>query len=167
MTPTWNKNGVVAKCLQWYGQEVLKNLPRINKKSIKNITFQKKATYPSEEPPAPIEEPLFNSAPVQDLTSLAEFDMYEIHTTSTSKPKSISSKVPDHVYYRDHEGYGILYQNTHDSNHLAEEVQSGSVYVQKPQKESETEITPEDDEDLYYIFYDKVGYRDLNFKGFF
>jgi len=114
-----------------------------------------RATYPSEEPPAPIEEPLFNSAPVQDLTSLAEFDMYEIHTTSTSKPKSVSSKVPDHVYYRDHEGYGILYQNTHDSNHLAEEVQSGSVYVQKPQIESETEITPEDDEDLYYIFYDK------------
>ena len=64
--------------------------------------------------------------------------------------------------YRDNEGYGILYQATHDSNHLAEEVQSGSVYVQQKQKEPEPEITPEseDDEDLYYIFYDKVGYRD-------
>jgi len=111
-----------------------------------------RATYPSEKPPAPIEEPIFNSAPVQDLTSLAEVEEYEIHTT-TSSPKSISS-VPEHVYYRDHQGYGILYQATHDSNHLAEEVQSGSVYVQQT---PEPEITPEseDDEDLYYIFYDK------------
>ena len=44
------------------------------------------------------------------------------------------------------------YQATHNSNHLAQEVQSGSVYVQ--QKESlESEL--EEDEDLYFIFYDK------------
>ena len=58
----------------------------------------KKATYPSDAPPAPIEEPIFNSAPVQDLTSLAEVEEYEIHTT-TSAPKTISN-VPEHVYYR-------------------------------------------------------------------
>merc|ERR1712223_2270549 len=121
---TTNANSLVIKELpKKYGYEIIKELP--------------KATYPSQEPPAPIEEPLFNSAPVQDLTSLAGVGEYE---------------TPQPVY----SGYSQVnpgsYQATHNSNHLAQEVQSGSVYVQ--QKES-LESDLEEDEDLYFIFYDK------------
>ena len=74
------------------------------------------ATYEPQAPPAPIENPIFESAPVQDLTSLAAVEEYE-------QP----------VYT----GYSQVnpgtYQSTHHSNHLAQEVQSGSVYVQHPQ----------------------------------
>lgn len=94
------------------------------------------ATYEPQSPPAPIEEPIFEhySAPVQDLTSLAAVD--EIDTYSGYS--QVSSVPP-------------AYQATYDSNHLAQEVQSGSVYVQHGKPTASAE-----DEDLYYIFYDET-----------
>ena len=107
---------------------------------------------------------------MQDLTSLAELNQeYEPqpHTPETT----IFSTPQQPVYTGYSQVYPGSYQATHDSNHLAQEVQSGSVYVQqkatksfskKPKvvQQQEAEIAEEEDEDLYYIFYDKVGYRD-------
>ena len=86
-------------------------------------------------PAAPIEEPLFDSAPVQDLTSLAEVEEYEQPSQSSY-------------------GYRNSYQATYNSNHLAQEVQSGSVYVSKPEEKDPVE--EEFDEDIYHIFYEPV-----------
>merc|ERR1712008_155254 len=109
-------------------------------------------------------EPIFNSAPVQDLTSLAELN--QEYEPQYQTPEPIVYSTPQQPVYT---GYSQVYpgtwEATHDSNHLAQEVQSGSVYVQQKAKslfqkpkavqQQETEIAEEEDEDLYYIFYDK------------
>ena len=88
------------------------------------VSYQ--ATYEVQES-APIEEPLFEyGAPIQDLNSLAEVDDY-------------SAENQQHQY-----------QSTHQASHLAQDVQSGSVYVQPEQE------IHEEDQDLFYIFYDKA-----------
>ena len=48
------------------------------------------------------------------------------------------------------------YQSTHQASHLAQDVQSGSVYVQPDSNQNEEAETEEEDQDLYYIFYDKT-----------
>jgi hypothetical protein len=93
------------------------------------------ATYEQYHEPAPIEQPLFEYAPVQDLNSLVaalEYTEPEIHVASAPSP-----------------GH---YQATSNAGHLAQEVQSGSVYVQHEQEPQPA--LEEEDEDLYYIFYD-------------
>ena len=109
---------------------------------------------------------------MQDLTSLAELNQeYEPQTQETPEPIVYSTPQQQPVYTGYSQVYPGSYQATHDSNHLAQEVQSGSVYVQqkatksfskKPKaiQQQEAEIAEVEDEDLYYIFYDKVGYRD-------
>ena len=113
---------------------------------------------------------------MQDLTSLAELNQeYEPQSQTPepfTEPFTIYSTPQQPVYTGYSQVYPGSYQATHDSNHLAQEVQSGSVYVQqqkatksfskKPKavQQQEAEIAEEEDEDLYYIFYDKVGYRD-------
>ena len=97
------------------------------------------ATYEVQEPPAPIEEPLFeygNTAPIQDLNSLAE--SADEHSESQEQYQSSQ------------------YQSTHQASHLAQDVQSGSVYVQPDSNQNEEAETEEEDQDLYYIFYDKT-----------
>ena len=93
---------------------------------------------------------------MRDLTSLAELNQeYEPQSQTPepfTEPFTIYSTPQQPVYTGYSQVYPGSYQATHDSNHLAQEVQSGSVYVQ--QKESlESEL--EEDEDLYFIFYDK------------
>ena len=108
---------------------------------------------------------------MQDLTSLAELN--QEYEPQTQTPEPIVYSTPQQPVYTGYsQVYPGSYQATHDSNHLAQEVQSGSVYVQqqkatksfskKPKavQQQEAEIAEEEDEDLYYIFYDKVGYRD-------
>jgi len=143
---------------------IIKELPRKTDAKPLIIKELPKATYPSEEPPAPIQEPLFNSAPVQDLTSLAELNQEYEPQSQTPEP-FVYSTPQQPVYTGYSQVYPGSYQATHDSNHLAQEVQSGSVYVQQKAKsfskkpkavqQQETEIAEEEDEDLYYIFYDK------------
>ena len=106
---------------------------------------------------------------MQDLTSLAELNQEYEPQSQTPEP-FVYSTPQQPVYTGYSQVYPGSYQATHDSNHLAQEVQSGSVYVQQKAKsfskkpkavqQQETEIAEEEDEDLYYIFYDKVGYRD-------
>ena len=106
---------------------------------------------------------------MQDLTSLAELN--QEYEPQYQTPEPIVYSTPQQPVYTGYsQVYPGSYQATHDSNHLAQEVQSGSVYVQQKAKsffkkpkavqQQETEIAEEEDEDLYYIFYDKVGYRD-------
>ena len=62
---------------------------------------------------SPIEEPLFQYAPVSDLNNLAAIAAEDTYSASPAAPPSPGS-----------------YQATGDANALAEDVQSGSVYVQ-------------------------------------
>lgn len=66
---------------------------------------------------SPIEEPLFEYAPVSDLNNLAAIAVEDTYNAAAAPPSP------------------GRYQTTYDSNALAEEVQSGSVYVQ-PQPNS-------------------------------
>merc|ERR1712223_1591554 len=66
---------------------------------------------------SPIEEPLFNYAPVSDLNNLAAIAAEDTYNAAAAPPSPGS------------------YQATVDANTLAEEVQSGSVYV-RPQQNS-------------------------------
>ena len=66
---------------------------------------------------SPIEEPLFEYAPVSDLNNLAAIAAEDTYNAAAAPPSPGS------------------YQATVDANNLAEEVQSGSVYVQ-PQQNS-------------------------------
>ena len=66
---------------------------------------------------SPIEEPLFEYAPVSDLNNLAAIAAEDTYNAAAAPPSPGS------------------YQATVDANTLAEEVQSGSVYVQ-PQQNS-------------------------------
>ena len=72
-------------------------------------------------------EPLFDSAPVQDLTSLAAVE--EHHTEALQQYGGYSQVSP---------GY---YQSTIQPDTLAQDVHSGSIYVQPPEQ------------DLYYNQY--------------
>ena len=95
------------------------------------------ATYESHRAPAPIEEPLFTYAPVQDLNSLASAE----ETYNNEKP--VLSGYRQVVQHTPAPGQ---YQSAHHAGHLAQEVQSGSVYVhQNP-------APYEEDPELSYIF---------------
>ena len=72
-------------------------------------------------------EPLFDSAPVQDLTSLAAVEEHDhteaLHYTEPLQYGGYSQVSP---------GY---YQSTIQPNTLAQDVHSGSVYVQQPEQD--------------------------------
>ena len=91
-------------------------------------TNQYPATYEVQES-APIEEPIFEyGAPIQDLNSLAGVSHDEEYHPQNNH-----------------------YQSTHQASNLAQDVHSGSVYVQSEPEEV--------DEDLFYIFYDKPSHQ--------
>merc|ERR1739838_771704 len=84
----------------------------------------------------------------------------------TQTPEPVVYSTPQQPVYTGYsQVYPGSYQATHDSNHLAQEVQSGSVYVQqqkatksfskKPKAVQQQEAEIAQEEDLYYIFYDK------------
>ena len=91
-----------------------------------NTIYGAPATYEVGHSVAEI-EPLFDSAPVQDLTSLAAVE--EHHTEALQQYGGYSQVSP---------GY---YQSTIQPDTLAQDVHSGSVYVQPPEQ------------DLYYNQY--------------
>ena len=89
--------------------------------------------------PAPIEEPLFEykGAPVSDLTSLA----------------AAEADIPPSEGYSSQPSYAAvpgLYQATGQAASLAEEVSTGSVYVQPQYGQSTTQ-----QDDLFTIYYSK------------